>query len=432
MKIIDENLNILLEDENETEETIEINPEKIEQAKAEVPETEEEKEETVYYNWIDIVLKNNKEGKVYDISNLSQAIEKQLVNNRFAKERAVMSKRGKESNRKSVKFQPSNMLIVGPPGGGKTGIIDAWVEDHVLQNDKIHINHVTGSQIVAELIRGVPANASYKDPDTGEMNWKYVFLQSNYFDDLEEPNSVLFLDEINTAPPAMTGALLTLMQDHRIGEKVFNNFLFTIAAMNPIEATETDPSGKKMGAVYGGANKLQMALLTRFKVFTWESNPKVTRDYLLDKFEREQANFKDRLEDPDDPNPISQEFYNYASKRIEGYSQIIDALIPAEEKLSPFHFKFADNNALIQGWEKQRPVLNARTLEMCLQDCDGTVEDFLNEFKGHCGDNPDVFKTVKSLLAGLEDSQKNANRVFGDYVSAFNAWKELYMKQNGR
>ena len=69
---------------------------------------------------------------------------------------------------------------------------------------------------------------------------------------------------------------------------------------------------------------------------------------------------------------------------------------------------------------------------MCIQDCDGTVEDFLQEFKPHCGDNPEIFKVVKAKLAGLEDAQKNANRVFRSYGAAAKAWASAFDKQNGR
>src|SRR5574344_2981833 len=74
--------------------------------------------------------------------------------------------------------------------------------------------------------------------DTHEKTVKSIRTQ--VFEGLERPNSVLFLDEYNTAPDDVRAIFYSLVNEHRVpdsesptGQHVFKNMIFAIAAINP-------------------------------------------------------------------------------------------------------------------------------------------------------------------------------------------------------
>ena len=93
-------------------------------------------------------------------------------------------------------------MIWGPPGIGKSSIVA-----QVTQTVGIDLIDVRLSQLAPTDLRGLPV----ADPDTRTSRWyPPEFLPTT-------GAGVLFLDEINMAPPAMQGVAQQLILDRRIG-----------------------------------------------------------------------------------------------------------------------------------------------------------------------------------------------------------------------
>jgi hypothetical protein len=111
------------------------------------------------------------------------------------------------------------VLLWGSPGVGKT----AYVYDLGRQNKL----KVVG--LVASLYE--PADfAGYPVPGKNTMK----FLPPSWVKELRE-DGILFLDEINTAPPAVQAALLRVVLERRVGDIKLSSSVKIVAAANPPE-----------------------------------------------------------------------------------------------------------------------------------------------------------------------------------------------------
>lgn len=99
-------------------------------------------------------------------------------------------------------------MIWGPPGIGKSSIVA-----QVAQASSLAFIDVRLSQLAPTDLRGlpVPIPASKTEPQTGTSAWyPPEFLP-------REGCGILFLDELNMAPPAMQGVAQQLILDRRVG-----------------------------------------------------------------------------------------------------------------------------------------------------------------------------------------------------------------------
>ena len=137
------------------------------------------------------------------------------------------------SAKKSGRRDGTDVLVTGLPGSGKTGITTAWAEDRGV--NLFYLN--AKNRELDAVLNGFPV-------DVTDANGKHQVIKSRstILDPLEEPNSVLFLDEFNRAPEDLRAILLTLINEHEIegsgenskrGKYEFKNLLFTIACINP-------------------------------------------------------------------------------------------------------------------------------------------------------------------------------------------------------
>jgi len=111
------------------------------------------------------------------------------------------------------------VLLWGPPGVGKTA--------HVYSLGRQHKMKVVG--LVASLYE--PADfAGYPVPAEDTMK----FLPPSWVEELCE-GGILFLDEINTAPPAVQAALLRVVLERRVGDVKLPDSVHIVAAANPPE-----------------------------------------------------------------------------------------------------------------------------------------------------------------------------------------------------
>ena len=261
-----------------------------------------------------------------------------------------------------------NVLLIGQAGTGKSQRVRAWARE----------NNVNLFEVRA---------AGMDDTDLGGAitpsgdNKTVVRLASTEFDKLNRPNSVLFLDEYNRAPQSVRTQLLELVNSHVVpdereesGQRYLPNFLFTIAAINPADASYN-------------TDTLDMAERTRFRNIDVIPEPKNLLAYLTKKFQEA----ADKATTPE------------RKKRALGRIELAKALLGARE------FDF-DNKADIEKSQESGNglALNYRTLTNLLAGSDGTKDDLLAKWNEYA--NSLKKKMAERILANYKDIDDRANQ----------------------
>lgn len=299
----------------------------------------------------------------------------------------------------------NNILICGPAGTGKTARIKAWCKAN-----NITLVYKDAKTMDPSDLGGI---ISRQVDDAGKQLNTATKLTNTEFDQLDTPDTVLFLDELNRAPTDVAGSLLTLIQDHAVtdhssptGYRILKGFLFTIAAVNPASG-EYD------------VETLDMAMKTRFGQTNTEYDNKQQLAYLYKKFSR-----------------IANSEYQKPEVRKKAF----DRYNLAKRLLtdSRFHFDTADEEAELSG--SDMPALNYRSFTNLLTYCDGTKESLLDNWSKFC--NPQKYEVVEEILndyfdvdwddladdAQFSDKNDKANSVFNENPFAQkqeSAWDKL-------
>lgn len=269
-----------------------------------------------------------------------------------------------------------NLLLIGRAGVGKTAIVKRWAADN-----GINLVSKDAKTLDPTDLGGVIAR------DENNPN-KATRLSNNEFDSLNAPNSVLFLDEYNRAPSDVRGSLLTLVNDHIVndqespnGERFLENFLFTVAAINPPTAGYN-------------TDALDAAERSRFYQEYVEAEPDVLLDFLVNK------QFKPQLEATDDPEE---------QREIEGRIKLATTLLSNRE----FMFDTEEDEERATDVDPNAPILNPRSFTKALETSDGTKEDFLYVWDRIC--NRDKKGMVERILSNYQDVEDKANDVLKRY-----------------
>ena len=297
-----------------------------------------------------------------------------------------------------------NVLFISEAGLGKTAVCRAWA-----RANGINLVEVRGSTLDPTDIGGL-----FAPPERGDTRAKKI--STGIFEPLEQPNSVLFLDEMNRANKAVRNALLELINSHYLpdpnnpqgGQRFLPNFLFTIATINP-------PSGEY------NADALDPAELSRFRNINLTADNKYILKY-LEKIYTEAA--EKARKNGDDEEALEN----------EGRKKLAQTLLNSKK------FTFDDSQDISMGRDKldyQYHPLNYRSLNMLLDTCDGTKEDFLDLWNDMC--NPLKKSTVEGILANYVDVDDKANdalkadtdsEVFKKKKSPLDALKAAYPDLN--
>lgn len=251
----------------------------------------------------------------------------------------------------------ANVLIIGLPGSGKTASVYDWASHAKANGERIHITYVNAKNNDLDAwMNGYTAI----DPEQARTVTQFT---SNNLAGLERPNSVLFIDEYNRqVKQQVRASLLTLINEHYVvgnsavnpndkdGKHYFNNFLFTIAAMNPY-----------LGQYDEGAARLNGAELSRFAytIKNADSDSDTCVAYLTKQYNKFAAQaFKNG-----DPNKT----YHYLAAQYIGV-----ALVSDEE------FKFSDTNDAMTCAKHGTNIVNQRLittgLSLSLDDIDELIE----------------------------------------------------------
>jgi hypothetical protein len=156
-------------------------------------------------------------------------------------------------------------LIIGEPGTGKTSMVRGVAEYY-----KVHLEVILGSIIEPADIGGMPVVDHNTTVDIAGQKYpslRMVPIGAAVRASLAQEGCIIFLDELNTAPPAVFAALLRVALEKRFGEHQMPfNKTAIVAAMNPVEMA-------------AGGNVLPPALANRFEhipmkvnAASWASN----------------------------------------------------------------------------------------------------------------------------------------------------------------
>lgn len=229
-------------------------------------------------------------------------------------------------------------------------------------------------------------------------------IPTDEFDSLDEPDSVLFLDEFNRGRQTVRGTLLKLIQGHTLPDpqkqgsiKFLTNLLFTIAAINP-----ADPN-------YNG-EPLDDAELSRFIIYIQEGADKY--EYLdwitqtLKKRGELLAKIKNdpRMKSSDERLRANENRLNLITHLINDSRFRFDD----SEDIKDLHSKAEGSADIVPPM-----LLSFRTLTQALYASDGTVDSFLYYYKQAA--NRDKYDLVKLILTPYKEKEDKANQALDKY-----------------
>jgi hypothetical protein len=136
--------------------------------------------------------------------------------------RTVGPKAAKKSIRRAFKAQRP-IFLWGPPGIGKSDIIKQLGEEL-----EAHVIDIRLSLWEPTDIKGIP----YFDANAGRMNWAPPIELPDEVEAAKHKNIVLFMDEMNSAAPAVQAAAYQLVLNRRVGTYRLPDNVLIVAAGN--------------------------------------------------------------------------------------------------------------------------------------------------------------------------------------------------------
>lgn len=244
-----------------------------------------------------------------------------------------------------------DLLVTGLPGSGKTGITKQWAKDRGV--NLFYLN--AKNDDLGAILNGFPVDTIEKDADGNDVH-KVTRSYSKALDRLDEPKSVLFLDEFNRAAPKLRASLLTLINEHTVegpgkdGTREFKNLLFTVACINP--SVPTDP----------GAMDLNDAEMSRFvDSMDWDSKTDDALRYITFHIGKLLKALK-----PTDEN------YAFFFTRYNKILNLTNAL------LTDYRFEFDSRDDLLDLFNDKAKMLNQRAITDALMAHGYNKDKFLN------------------------------------------------------
>ena len=290
----------------------------------------------------------------------------------------------------NLKEDYPNVVIYGLAGFGKTAIVKKFCADH-----NINCFECDAKSLDIATVGGIPYPKV--NPKTGETT--QAPIASQYWKGLEEPNTVLFLDEINRATGKIRGTLLSLINNHVLpahiedpktgktaSTKFYPNLLFSVIAINPADD------------VFEDAEPLDPAMVSRNGAVI--SQDPDTADFLK---------HLNEIYDAIGKNP-------YLAPRIKnkyaGQQNLANAIL----KDPNFAFDDADDvrNIYFAQGKTFGNYLNYRSFLLTLLRSNGTKEDYLEVIEDESGFQQTRKDMLKNILADYVDkASENNTNVFG-------------------
>ena len=262
-----------------------------------------------------------------------------------------------------------NLLIIGPAGSGKTSIVKSWAREKNLNLYAIDLSK-SGPETIGGIMGYDP-----EDPSAARQ-----LRNKALFDALSKPNSVLLLDEYNRAKSSIRSTILKLVQEHVLpggeGDVFLPNLLFTIAIQNPDNGMYE-------------VNRLDPAEITRFKVYYMTPDPLSHLAYIKKHFGKEVEAAR-------------------AAGDAEWEQEALGRISIAEALLKDKRFEYTSDQEEVENSDNPmfKPT-NTRNLLNCLDECNGTKDNFLKLWNGWC--NPAQKTIIEQILKNYVDVKDKAN-----------------------
>ena len=284
-----------------------------------------------------------------------------------------------------------NVLLISDAGFGKTDMVRQWAA-----KNGINLVQKNLGTMGPEAFGGIIAKDS-NDPRYATRLGTNEMIRS-----LSKPNSVLFLDEYNRSKTEIRGAVLTLVQNHMVWdpteeneERFLDNFLFTIAAINPPNAS------------YKGAKELDPAEQSRFFSLNMVPDPIEHLKYLTDVYTKE----LNATDDPDEKKEFQGKL-NMCKLILTSPDFSYDSGVDIEENSDDPSYK----------------PLNYRSFKLAMDRCDGTKDDFLDIWSHYC--NPNKKKIIETILKEYKDVDDKATQAIkGETTSNVFAQKKSNLQK---
>lgn len=284
-----------------------------------------------------------------------------------------------------------NVLLISDAGFGKTDMVRQWAA-----KNGINLVQKNLGTMGPEAFGGIIAKDS-KDPRYATRLGTNEMIRS-----LSKPNSVLFLDEYNRSKTEIRGAVLTLVQNHMVWdpteeneERFLDNFLFTIAAINPPNAS------------YKGAKELDPAEQSRFFSLNMVPDPIEHLKYLTDVYTKE-------LNGTDDTDE---------KKEFQGKLNMCKLILTSPEFSYDSGVDIEENSD-----DPSYKPLNYRSFKLAMDRCDGTKDDFLDIWSHYC--NPNKKKIIETILKEYKDVDDKATQAIkGETTSNVFAQKKSNLQK---
>lgn len=284
-----------------------------------------------------------------------------------------------------------NVLIYGLAGFGKTAKVKQFCREH-----NLNLFECDAKSLDIATVGGIPYPKT--DPKTGEVTQSPI--GSRYWDGLNKPNTVLYLDELNRTGPAIRGSLLTLINEHTLpmtiedpktGEvknvKEYPNILFTVVSINPADD------------IFQDNEDLDPAMISRMAAVI-EQGPDI-RDFLSHLTRTYTA--------------IENNMYLMPERKVKymGQFEIAKALLTDKS----FCFDDADDVRAVY-YDKTRigNYLNYRSFYSVLRRSDGTKKHFLRVLET-AGFSKAKVTLIKNILATYTDKVTVGNMLFNKGTS---------------
>ena len=277
----------------------------------------------------------------------------------------------RRKQRKHATSDFPNVLLISDAGFGKTEIVRAWAKSR-----GVNLVQKNLGTMGPEAFGGIIAR------DADDSRYATRLGTNEMIKALEKPDSVLFLDEYNRSKTEVRGAVLTLVQNHLVwdptapdGERFLENFLFTIAAINP------------PNSAYIGTKEMDPAEMSRFYSMHIAPDPEEHLAFLEHVYQAE-------IEDPD----AEEE----EKKEARGRLALARTILKSED------FTYDSSEEVEQGrGDAHYKPLNYRSFKMALDRSNGTKESFLDVWSHYC--NPAKLQTIRDILANYKDVEDEAN-----------------------
>jgi MoxR-like ATPase len=297
-------------------------------------------------------------------------------------------------------------MIWSDPGMGKTSTVkfvgrQLGVETEMRSGNKSDPTDFSGIPYLLD--RQENGNSGEKILNFSEP--KYVRIMKN------NPNGILFFDEITTCPPVIQSALLSIIQDCEFGEFSIPQTIFRVAAGNY--------------NTVAGTHNMSLALMNRFCHIFYE----LDMEYFLDGFVSGWANYElAKINTPaqqiDKVIDYRIKFANFLKENpmyIEGFPK--DGTANNKEVAYPTPRSWEMVVKILSVLDKNEPDYIEELVKGCVGEAAGTLFlKFIEKDKGLRLDIP--------RLAGREDKFVLPNPDRHDHVSQIMAAVVYYLEQN--